>query len=322
MASGKKSIYAAIAGNSAIAVTKFIAAGISGSSAMLSEAVHSLVDTGNGFLLLLGLRRSRREPDRAHPFGYGKEVYFWTLVVAMLIFAGGGGVSIYEGIQHLRHPSELGDPTISYIVLTLAMVFEGAALTVAYREFRGAIGDTPLWPAIREAKDPTAFAVLLEDSAAMAGLIVALVGVYASSALGNPYIDGAASVVIGIVLMGVAAVLAWESRGLLIGEAGTPEMIARVREAAVGDQDVLDVSGVRTMHVGPRTIIANLELRFARHLDVAATERVVDRVEAAIREAAPEVDFVSVEPESGEVAPDRRPRPDHATGGDDDPAAS
>ena len=300
MASGKKSIYAAIAGNSAIAVTKFIAAGISGSSAMLSEAVHSVVDTGNGFLLLLGLRRSRREPDRAHPFGYGKEVYFWSLVVAMLIFAGGGGVSIYEGIKHLLHPAELGDPTLSYIVLGLAMVFEGAALTVAYREFRGAIGDTPLWPAIQQAKDPTAFAVLLEDSAAMAGLVVALIGVWAGSTLGNPYIDGAASVVIGLVLMGVAAVLAWESRGLLVGEAGTPATVAGIRGAALADDDVLSVTGIRTMHVGPRTVIANLELRFVRDLDAAGIEAAIDRVEAAVREAVPEVDFVSVEPESGD----------------------
>ena len=298
MASGKKSIYAAIAGNSAIAVTKFIAAGISGSAAMLSEAVHSMVDTGNGFLLLLGLRRSRREPDRSHPFGYGKEVYFWTLVVAMLIFAGGGGVSIYEGIKHLLHPAEIGDPTLSYIVLVLAMVFEGGALTVAYREFRGAIGDTPMWTAIKEAKDPTAFAVLLEDSAAMAGLIVALVGVYAGAALDNPYIDGAASVVIGCVLIGVAAVLAWESRGLLIGEAGSPEMVDEIRRAATADRDVISVVRARTMHVGPRTILANLDVRFARHLDAADIEAAVDRVEAAVRSAAPDVDFVSVEAES------------------------
>lgn len=270
---------------------------------MLSEAVHSLVDTGNGFLLLLGLRRSRREPDRAHPFGYGKEVYFWTLVVAMLIFAGGGGVSIYEGIRHLAHPAELGDPTMSYIVLGLAMVFEGGALTVAYREFRGAIGDTPLWTAIREAKDPTAFAVLLEDSAAMSGLAVALVGVFASAALGNPYLDGAASVVIGFILMGVATVLAWESRGLLIGEAGTPTMVAGIRDAALADDDVVAVTGVRTMHVGPRTVLANLELRFARHLDAAGMEAAVDRVEAAIRAVVPEVDYVSVEPEPGHGEP-------------------
>ncbi len=230
MASGRKSIYAAIVGNALIAVTKFIAAGMSVSSAMLSEAVHSLVDTGNGFLLL-GLRRSRRPADIAHPFGYGKEVYFWALVVAMIIFAGGVVVSIYEGIKHLAHAVAMGDPTLSYIVLAFAMVFEGFALTVAYREFTSVIGDTPLWTAIRRTKDPTAFAVLLEDSAAMIGLIIAFVGVWAGSTFDNPYIDGTASVLIGLVLIGlvligVACILAWESRGLLVGEAGSAEDLA------------------------------------------------------------------------------------------------
>ncbi|NIP81565.1 MAG: cation diffusion facilitator family transporter [Gemmatimonadetes bacterium] len=298
MASGRKSIYAAIAGNSLIAITKFVAAAISGSSAMLSEAVHSLVDTGNGFLLLLGLRRSRRPPDTAHPFGYGKEVYFWTLVVAMLIFAGGGGVSIYEGIKHLVHPAEMGDPTISYIVLGLAMVFEGFALTVAYREFRGSIGDLPLWPAIRQAKDPTAFAVLLEDSAAMAGLLIAALGVWAGTTFENPYFDGAASVLIGLVLILVASVLAWESRGLLVGEAGSPAHIAAVREAALADEAVESVTAVRTMHVGPDTVLANLELRFHRGRRSAEIEAAVDRIEAAIRERAPAIKYISVEAES------------------------
>ncbi len=298
MASGRKSIYAAIAGNSLIAITKFVAAALSGSSAMLSEAVHSLVDTGNGFLLLLGLRRSRQPPDTAHPFGYGKEVYFWTLVVAMLIFAGGGGVSIYEGIKHLAHPAPMGDPTISYIVLGLAMVFEGFALSVAYREFRGSIGDLSLWPAIRQAKDPTAFAVLLEDSAAMAGLLIAALGVWAGTTFENPYFDGAASVLIGLVLILVASVLAWESRGLLVGEAGSPAHIAAVREAALADEAVESVTAVRTMHVGPDTVLANLELRFHRGRRSAEIEAAVDRIEAAIRERAPAIKYISVEAES------------------------
>jgi cation diffusion facilitator family transporter len=297
MASGKKSIYAAIAGNSLIAATKFVAAGISGSSAMLSEAIHSLVDTGNGFLLLLGLRRSKRPPDRTHPFGYGKEVYFWSLVVAMLIFAGGGGVSIYEGVKHLLHPSELGDPTMSYIVIALALLFEGFALTVAYREFRGATAPTPLWTAIRRAKDPTAFAVLLEDSAAMAGLLIALVGVWAGSTFGNPYFDGGASVLIGFVLIAVACVLAWESRGLLVGEAGSPEDVDAVRETALADPDVDAVTAVRTMHVGPDTILAALDVRFRRGMRSAEIEAAVDRVEEAVRSRVERVTFISVEAE-------------------------
>jgi cation diffusion facilitator family transporter len=300
LASGKKSIYAAIVGNSLIAITKFVAAAVSGSSAMLSEAVHSLVDTGNGFLLLLGLRRSRRPPDVAHPFGYGKEVYFWSLVVAMLIFAGGGGVSIYEGIKHLAHPEPMGDPTLSYIVLGLAMVFEGFALTVAYREFRGSISDLRLWPAIRRAKDPTAFAVLLEDSAAMAGLVIAATGVWAGTTFRNPYFDGAASILIGLVLALVAAILAWESRGLLVGEAGSPADIAAVREAALSDDDVESVTGVRTMHVGPDTILATLELSFRRGMRSSEIEAAIDRVESAIRARAPRVRYISVEAETRE----------------------
>jgi cation diffusion facilitator family transporter len=298
MASGKKSIYAAIAGNSLIAVTKFIAAAISGSSAMLSEAVHSLVDTGNGFLLLLGLKRAKRPPDSAHPFGYGKEVYFWSLVVAMIIFAGGGGISLYEGIKHLLHPAEIGDPTLSYVVLAFAMLFEGFALTIAYREFRGSIGDIPLWRGIREAKDPTAFAVLLEDSAAMTGLVIALVGVWAGSTLGNPYVDGAASVLIGLVLVGVALILAWESRGLLVGEAGTPEDIAAVRSAADADPDVESITSVRTMHLGPETLLATLDVRFRRGMRASEIEAAIDRVERRIRDRVPHVEYISVEAES------------------------
>ncbi len=303
MAGGRKSIYAAIAGNALIAITKFIAAAISGSSAMLSEAIHSLVDTGNGFLLLLGLRRSRRTADTHHPFGYGKEVYFWSLVVAMLIFAAGGGVSIYEGIKHLLHPSPISDPTLSYIVLAAAMVFEGSALFVAYREFRGSIGEFGLWSAIRRAKDPTAFAVLLEDSAALTGLVIAMVGVWAGSTFGNPYFDGGASVLIGMVLMVVAGVLAWESRGLLVGEAGTPEDVAEIREAAISDDDVKDVVRIRTMHVGPDAILANLDLEFRPDLDAGQIDQAVDRIERRIRDRNSRVHFISIEVEKRDTSP-------------------
>jgi cation diffusion facilitator family transporter len=264
---------------------------------MLSEAVHSLVDTGNGFLLLLGLRRSRRKADERHPFGYGKEVYFWTLVVAMLIFAAGGGVSIYEGIKHLLHPAEMSDPTLNYIVLAAALLFEGSALFIAYREFRGSIGDTGLWPAIRRGKDPTAFAVLLEDSAAMTGLLIALAGVWAGSTFGNPYFDGAASVLIGLVLMVVAAVLAWESRGLLVGEAGTPRDVEEIRSIAASDDAVEQVVGIRTMHVGPDTILANLDLEFRAGLDAGQIELAVDRIEHRIRTRNGRVRYISIEAE-------------------------
>lgn len=295
MASGKKSIYAAIVGNFAIAVTKFAAAATTGSSAMLSEAVHSLVDTGNGGLLLLGLRRSRRPADDAHPFGYGKEVYFWTLIVAMLIFAGGGGVSLYEGIRHLRHPAEMGDPTVNYIVLGLAFLFEGTAWTIAVREFGRVKRSFGWWEGIRKMKDPTTFAVVLEDSAALAGIVVAAVGIWIGHTTGNPLWDGAASVAIGLILVTVAAVLAWESRGLIVGESADPEMVERIRRIACSDPAVEEVTRALTMHVGPAHVVVNLDLRFSHDLTAAEVRAAVERLEKAIKGTIEEVRYLFVE---------------------------
>lgn len=295
MAKGKKSIYAAIIGNGLIAITKFIAAGITGSSAMLSEGIHSLVDTGNGGLLLLGLHRAKRPADDAHPFGYGKEVYFWTLLVAMLIFAGGGGVSIYEGIRHVRHPAESGDPTVAFIVLGLAFLFEGLALTVAWKEFARARGDTPTWTAIRRGKDPTSFAVLLEDAAAMAGILVAAAGIGAAHLLGIPALDGVASVVIGFILAGVAVILARETRGLLVGEAAEDELSAGIRRIVVADEVVDEVDRLLTMHVGPEAVLVNLDLRFRAGLSAAAVAAAVTRLEREIKQTHPRVRYLFME---------------------------
>lgn len=298
VASGKKSIYAAIVGNALIAVTKFVAAAVTGSSAMLSEGIHSLVDTGNGGLLLVGLRRSRREPDTLHPFGYGKEVYFWTLVVAMMIFAGGGGVSIYEGIKHIRHPSELGDPTVAYLVLGLSALFEGWALSVAYKEFKASRGSVGTWRAIRRAKDPTSFAVLLEDSAAMAGIGVAALGIFLSHALQMPLLDGTASVLIGLILVSVAYVLARETRGLLVGEAAAPEVVECAREIATRDEAVESVVKILTMHMGPDEIVVAMDLRFYRKLQSHEIADAVNRIERAIKAEHPDVRYLFMEVES------------------------
>lgn len=298
MASGKKSIYAAIVGNALIAVTKFIAAALTGSSAMLSEGIHSLVDTGNGGLLLVGLKRSRREPDTLHPFGYGKEVYFWTLVVAMMIFAGGGGVSIYEGVRHMRHPAELGDPTVAYVVLALSAVFEGWALSVAYKEFKASRGSVGTWRAIRRAKDPTSFAVLLEDSAAMAGILVAALGVFLAHTLQMPILDGAASVLIGVILVAVAFILGRETRGLLVGEAAHPEIVKSATDIATGDGAVESVVQILTMHVGPDEIVVAMDLRFYRRLLSREIADAVDRIERAIKAAHPDVRYLFIEVES------------------------
>ncbi len=295
MAKGKKSIYAAIIGNALIAVTKFIAAGITGSSAMLSEGVHSLVDTGNGGLLLLGLRRARRPADETHPFGYGKEVYFWTLLVAMLIFAGGGGVSLYEGIEHIRHPTPAGDPGVAYIVLGLAFVFEGAAWSVAWREFQSSKGAQTVWQAIRHGKDPTAFAVLLEDSAALTGIVVAAVGIGAAHTLEMPVLDGVASVIIGLILATVALVLAGETRGLLVGEAARVPLVEGIRSLAEEDRAVAEVVRLLSMHVGPEDVLVNLDLRFESTLDAAEVAEAVKRLEGRIKTTFPQVRYLFME---------------------------
>ncbi len=298
MAKGRKSIYAAIAGNLLIAVTKFIAATLTGSSAMLSEGVHSLVDTGNGGLLLVGLRRARRPADDAHPFGYGKEVYFWSLLVAMLVFAGGGGVSVYEGILHVRHPVELGDPTVSFVVLGLAFLFEGTSWAVARKEFRSSQGEHNAWQAIRRGKDPTAFAVLLEDSAALVGIAVAAAGIGAGHVLGMPVLDGVASIVIGALLAFVAVVLARETAGLLVGESAPRELVEGVRGLVEDDPAVDEVVRILTMHMGPEDVLVNLDVRFRPGVDAAGVADAVERLERRVKEAFPRVRYLFIEMES------------------------
>lgn len=295
MASTKKAIYAAIVGNMAIAISKFVGAGISGSAAMLSEGIHSLVDTGNGGLLLLGLKRGSRPPDVKHPFGYGKEVYFYTLMVAVLIFGLGGGVSIYEGIRHILHPAEPGDPTVSYIVLVLAIVFEAVVWWIAWKQFKLAKGKRSSWEFIRGTKDPTLFAVLFEDTAALAGLVVALGGLYFSRALEMPVLDGTASVVIGVILCIVASVLLYESKGLLVGEPLHPKVEGQIRELATGVDGLEHVGDVMSMHVGPNRVLLSLEVAMA-DLGTEDVERAIERVEARIRREFPEVRQIFVEP--------------------------
>src|ERR1051325_5263645 len=242
MAAGTKTVvYAALAGNLAIAVTKFVAAAITGSSAMLSEGIHSVVDTGNGALLLLGVRLSRKPPDATHPFGYGMELCFWSLVVAIMIFALGGGMSVYEGVTHITHPNQLKDPTWNYIVLGFALLFEGISFLFAMKAFRKEKGKRGIWQTVHTSKDPTTFTVLFEDTAALLGLLVALVGISLGHWLNKPYLDGVASIVIGAILGVVAAFLAYESKGLLIGEGVDDETLDSIRAIAAEDSAVLEV---------------------------------------------------------------------------------
>jgi cation diffusion facilitator family transporter len=293
-----KVIYAAIVTNLAIAATKFTAAAFTGSSAMISEGIHSLVDTGNGGLMLLGVRRSRKPADALHPFGYGKELYFWTLIVAIVIFAVGGGISAYEGLLHMLHPKTVEHPIWNYVVLGLAFVFEGYSFTIAFKAFQTERGNLTIWQSIESSKDPTTYTVLFEDAAALLGLVVAFIGVLLAHVFSNPYFDGAASILIGIILAVVAVLLAYESRGLLVGEAVDPETLKNIRRLAEADPRVESVKNALTMHFGPHTILLAMDLRFRRDLSAAEVEESIDRLEEAIRKDHPDVKHIFIESES------------------------
>ena len=291
----KGPIYAAIGANLAIAISKFVAASISGSSAMLSEGIHSLVDTGNGGLLLLGISRSKKPADSQHPFGHGKELYFWALVVAILIFSIGGGMSLYEGIHHLQHPEPIGDPTLSYIVLFLAIIFEGFALYLALRAFNKTREGKPFWKAIIRSKDPASFAVILEDTAALVGLVVALLGVFLTQYTGNPIWDGVASLVIGVLLGVIAVLLASESKALLIGESVLPEVQESIKEIASSDPSVHRMLDPVTMHFGPEVALLALDAEFEDNLTADEIEDAVRRIENQIREKHPIIKRIYIE---------------------------
>jgi len=300
-AQSRKVIIAALAGNAAIAGTKFAAAAYTGSSAMLSEAVHSLVDTGNQLLLLHGLRRAARPPTPQHPFGHGLELYFWTFVVAVLIFGAGAGVSVLEGIERIRAPHPVENVWVNYAVLGASLLFEGAVWIVALREFRAEKGSRPWLEAVRASKDPTVFTVLFEDTAALIGLLVALVSLVLANALSWPMLDGIASVLIGAILAATAAFLAYECLGLLTGESADPEVRASVRRIATAEPSVERLNEALTMHFGPRDILVALSLDFQDARSAAEVEAAVTRIERAIKSVHPEVRRVFVEAQSREA---------------------
>jgi len=294
-------VIAAIIGNVAIAAIKFVAGAITGSSAMISEGIHSLVDTGNGGLLYYGLNRGARPADDHHPFGHGMEVYFWSLIVAVSIFGIGGGMSIYEGITHVRHPVPVSNPTVAYVVLALAAVFESLSFSVAWRTFRGTRGSRRTLSAIHHGKDPSLFTVLFEDTAALIGLAVAFVGVASSHLLHEPVLDGLASIVIGCILVVAALWLAYESRSLLVGEAADPEMVAEIRRIVLDDPAVTGLGVVLTMHLGPDDVLLNIEVKFTPGLPAEEIHAAVHRIEERINDPYPEVTriFIEVEAFSG-----------------------
>ena len=295
-------LYAALGANIGIAVAKFVAAAITASSSMLTEGVHSLVDSLNQILLLYGQRRAKRPPDAEHPFGYGRELYFWAFVVAILIFGLGAGVSVYEGYLHILDPEPLRDPLVNYIVLGIATAMEGTSWVIAIREFRASKGDCGWWKAIRESKDPAGIIVLFEDSAALAGLIVAAIGVWASHEWGDPRIDGMASIVIGLILAAVATLLAREAKGLLIGERANPDLIAQVRAMLEAEPRITGVNHVRTIHTAPDRVFVAISADFDDSLAMGEAETLIERIEARLKAALPQLSSIYIRPEKREDA--------------------
>lgn len=296
----------AFAANLGIAGAKFVAAAITGSSAMLTEGVHSLVDSTNQLLLLYGQKRARRAPDAKHPGGYGREIYFWSFVVALMVFALGAGVSVYEGIVHLREPEDAVSPYIAYAVLFVAFALEGGSTLAAFRHFDAARGRKSWWRALRDTKDASTVIVLLENGAAMAGLVVAAVGLGLSQITGNPHFDGIASVVIGLILGAVAIFLAREAKGLLIGEAADPAVVTAIRKAALRP-GVLGVGEVVTVHNAPDQIAAAMSVDFENCISAGEVERIVGEIEAEVHASLPEVVRLYVRPLEGAGARRRAP---------------
>lgn len=303
MASGsKKVIIAALIGNGLIAVTKFFASALTGSSAMLSEGIHSVVDTGNQMLLLLGLKRARKPADERFPYGHGKEIYFWSFVVAIIIFGVGAGISIYEGIHSVLDPHPIENAVTNYIVLGLAMVFEGFAWYFAWKEFKKTKGKRGYFEAVRKEKDPTTFVVLFEDSAAMLGLIVAFLGIWLGQLTGNMLLDGIASIAIGIILAFTAAWLAYETKGLLIGESASREITEGIAELAHSYDTINSVNETLTMHMGPEYILLNLSVDFKNSLDADAIEKSIASITRDIKSKYPRIKRVFIEAEESKAA--------------------
>src|SRR5438309_8407331 len=297
-----RTLVVALLANLGIAVSKFVAAAITGSSAMLTEGVHSVVDSTNQLLLMWGRHAAKRPPDRLHPFGYGRELYFWSFVVAVLVFSLGAGVSVYEGILHIRHPEPAVSAVIAYIVLLVAFLLEGWSTIEAFRDFRKAKGELGWFQALRQSKDPPAFIVLLENGAAMAGIIAAALGLLLSQLTGNPFFDGAASVVIGLILGCTAMLLAYESKGLLIGEAADAVLVENLRQLAAGQSGVVGVGYVLTLHSSPDQITVMMNVDFRDDVLAGEVERIVCHIEEEAQRRWPAVRRLFVRPMQGAAA--------------------
>ena len=301
----RKVIYAALAGNFAIALTKFAAAAWTGSSAMWSEGVHSVVDTANQLLLLYGIKRASLPPDEDHPLGYGRELYFWSFIVALLIFSLGAGISFYQGILHIREPVLITDPHVNYIVLGISFVFEGATFWIALTEFNKTRGTLGVIEAATASKDPPSYLVLFEDSAATLGIVIAFAGTLGAQVLAMPMLDGVASIGIGVVLAVTSIFLARESKALLIGEGARGRTQRSIRQIAAECGGVEQVNDLVTVHLAPDQVVAALSLEFRDPLTTPDIEKAVATIEQRIREKHPEVTSVFIKPQSSSTR-DRR----------------
>ena len=301
-----RTLIVALAANLGIAASKFVAAFITGSSAMLTEGVHSVVDSTNQLLLMWGRRQAKRPADKLHPFGYGRELYFWSFVVAVLVFSLGAGVSVYEGIIHIANPEPAVDPIIAYAVLLVAFVLEGWSTLEAFGDFKKSKGQLSWFQAVRQSKDPPAFIILLENGAAIAGIVAAAIGLLLSQHTHNPFYDGAASVVIGVILGCTAMLLAYESKGLLIGEAADPVLVENLRQLACDQAGVVGVGQVLTLHSSPDQITVMMNVDFRDDMLAGEVEHIVCRVEEQARERWPAVRRLFVRPMQG-AAKQREP---------------
>ena len=299
--SNKIVVYAALFGNLAIALVKFVASYITNSSAIFSEAIHSVVDTLNEILLLYGMKKSEKPANAKHPFGYGRELYFWAFIVALMVFALGAIVSIYQGIQHVLHPEAMLNPTINYIVLSIAILCEGTSWLVALKAFRKVKGKQGYFEAFRHSKDPTTFTVLFEDTAALCGLLIALIGIYLAHALNIPELDGMASILIGLVLAVSAILLARETKGLLLGETADPQLRNDILLIAQEDEAVQSANGVLTEQMGAHQVLASLSLEFEDNLSSDDIEDCVNRIEAKIKQIHPEIVALFIKPQTKQV---------------------
>lgn len=306
MAKNKASIYSALVADILIATTKFIAGSYTNSSSMISEGIHSLVDTVNQVLLLYGLKRSKKPPDNLRPFGYGKELYFWSFIVSILIFGLGGGLSIYQGILHIRHVQPLGDPSWNYAVLGFSFIFDGSSFLIAIKEFNKARGDLPFWKAIIISKDPSSFLVLFEDGATVLGLIIVFILMVCSHAYNLPALDGVASILVGLLLVFASLILARESRSLLMGEGIAPETQKKIKALVEKDPSVVKAGSILSTYESPEEVVLMLIVYFKPDLDTDEITNAIERVRKAIKEEFKRIEFVIIQPQGYKASNDKQ----------------